>query len=339
MLESEGLQYISTPRPSGWGGAAIIVNQEMFKLEKLDICIPHKLEVVWGIIKCKDERANFKKILVCSFYSPPNSKKNIKLTDHLISSLHMLATKYPEAPIIMGADKNKMDIQPLLNCGLRLKNIVDIGTRKGSILDVIITNIPKYYNSPIVVPPVPCDDPANGVPRDHWVPICYPHTDRHKAPLRRFKTITYRPLPDDGIREFGRWITSESFSGVGVNLDPTEHAQVLQNLLMGKLDQYCPTKTMRVSSQDKPYINKELKILSRHKQREYLKKGKTKKYDALKKQFTKKLKLAAQRYMRNKVDELKESQPSIAYNVLKAMGASLEIVMMDTHLFSQCTQT
>ena len=36
---------------------------------------------------------------------------------------------------------------------------------------------------------------------------------------------------------------------------------------------------LRVSSQDKPYINKELKILSKQKQREYLKKGKTKKYD------------------------------------------------------------
>ena len=26
MMESEGLKYISTPRPSGWGGAAIIAN-------------------------------------------------------------------------------------------------------------------------------------------------------------------------------------------------------------------------------------------------------------------------------------------------------------------------
>ena len=34
MMESEGLKYISTPRPRGWGGAAIIANQEYFKLEK-----------------------------------------------------------------------------------------------------------------------------------------------------------------------------------------------------------------------------------------------------------------------------------------------------------------
>ena len=47
----------------------------------------------------------------------------------------MLSSRYPDAPIIMGADKNKMDIKLLLNCGLRLKQLVDVGTRNGVILD------------------------------------------------------------------------------------------------------------------------------------------------------------------------------------------------------------
>ena len=64
----------------------------------------------------------------------------------------MLSTKYPDAPIIMGADRNSMDIKPLLNCGLRLKQLVDVGTRNGKILDILITNIPQYFNSPIIVP-------------------------------------------------------------------------------------------------------------------------------------------------------------------------------------------
>ena len=98
MLEGEGLKYISTAHPSGWRGAAIIVNQEKFVLEKLNIIIPHNLEVVWGLMKCKAKEAKFKQILVCSFYSPPNSKKNLKLTDHLVSTLHMLSTKYPDDP-------------------------------------------------------------------------------------------------------------------------------------------------------------------------------------------------------------------------------------------------
>ena len=72
MLESEGLKYISTPRPRGWGGAAIIVNQEKFVLEKLNVVIPHNLEVVWGLVKTEAEDAKFKRILVCSFLTPSN---------------------------------------------------------------------------------------------------------------------------------------------------------------------------------------------------------------------------------------------------------------------------
>ena len=63
MLETDGLKYISTPRPNGWGGAAIIVNQEKFSLEKLNIYIPYNLEIIWGIMKAKDERATFKRII------------------------------------------------------------------------------------------------------------------------------------------------------------------------------------------------------------------------------------------------------------------------------------
>ena len=47
MLQMEGLKYISTPRTTKrGGGAAIVVNTEKFSLEKLEVNIPHKLEVV-----------------------------------------------------------------------------------------------------------------------------------------------------------------------------------------------------------------------------------------------------------------------------------------------------
>ena len=175
MLETDGLKYISTPRPRGWGGAAILANQEHFKLEKLAISIPHNLEVVWGLLTSKSVKAKFRKILVCSFYSPPKSRKNQKLADHLVTTLHMLVTKYTEAPIIMGSDKNSMDIKPILNCGLKIRQVVDVPTRNGEILDIILTNIPQHYNSPVIIPPVPCDNPEDGVPSDHWVPVLPTH--------------------------------------------------------------------------------------------------------------------------------------------------------------------
>ena len=80
-------------------------------------------------------------------------------------------------------------------------------------------------------------------------------------------------------------------------------------------------KTMRISQQDKPFINLELKKLNRRKQREYSKNGKSEKYKTLASKFKVKYKAAAERYIRNKVDNLKEAQPGRAFGILKSMGA------------------
>ena len=332
MLEMNGLKYISTVRPTGWGGAAILVNQEKFSLEQLNISIPHNLEVIWGLLKVKAENAYYKKIIVCSFYSPPKSRKNSKLTDHLVTTLHMLKTQYPDCPIILGADKNDMDIKPLLNCGLKLRNIVDLPTRQGKILDILLLNIPQLYNCPIIIPPVPCDDPTSGKPSDHSVPVSYPHTDRSKPPARRYKTVTTRPLSVTGMTQFGNWIVREplkftkddilpSSANPSPSLSPSNHAKMLEDLLTKKLDEFLPQKIFKVSSQDKKFINFELKKLHRQKQRQYQKNGKCEKYDQLKATFDVKYREASAIFLRDKVDSLKECEPGKAYKILKNMGA------------------
>ena len=320
-METEGLKYFSTPRPGGWGGAAIIVNQKKCTVEKLNIFIPHNLEVVWGMLRHKDAEAKYKRIIICFFYSPPNSKKNLKLTDHLVTTLQMLHTQYPDSPMMLGADKNNMDIRPLLNCGLRLRQVVDLPTRNGVILDIILMSIPQLYNAPVIVPPVPCDNPSDGVPSDHSVPVCVPHTDRTRPPVRRFKTVTYRPLPESGMREFGSWITAETFSTINDDISPSSQASALETLLLSQLDKYCPKKTMRIGPQDKPWINFELKVIKRRKMREWNKSGKTPKYVKLDEKFKLKYNAAAKKYMQSKVEALKESQPGKAFSIFKSMGA------------------
>ena len=139
LTELYGLKYISTSRKPNskgisYGGAAILVNLEKFSCDKIPIHIPQNLEVVWGLLRPKNPGAKFKKIIVCSFYSPPNKQRNSKLADHIVGTLHMLAANHPGSAIILGADKNYMDIRPILNCGLRLRQCVDKPTRQGSFL-------------------------------------------------------------------------------------------------------------------------------------------------------------------------------------------------------------
>ena len=212
-----------------------------------------------------------------------------------------------------------MDIRPILNCGLR--QVVDLSTRQGRILDIIIMNTIMYYNSPIIAPPIKPDNPLKGKPSDHWVPVCTPHTDRHRPATRNFKIIKYRPLPESSVRKFGEWIVKEGWETIEENSSPTQQVAEFERLCQDKLNQFCPEKELKLSSQDKPFITAELKMIDRKKSREYTKRGKTKKYKELSAEFDSKYKIAAQKYLEKNVQELKESKPGQAYNTLKKMGA------------------
>ena len=326
MLEMSGLKYMSCSRPPNskgvcYGGAAIVVNLEKFSCEKLKVNIPNNLEVVWALLKPKNLSAKFKKIIVCSFYSPPSKKRNSKMADYIVSTLQMLCSKYPQCGIILGADKNYMDIRPILNCGLRLRQVVDQSTRQGAILDIIIMNLSGFYNCPIIAPPIQPDNPSKGKPSDHSVPVCSPHTDRYSAARRNFKVIKYRPLPDSSVRKFGEWIVTEGWESVQDNLSPTEQVAEFERLVQDKLNQFCPEKELKLSSQDKPFITAELKVIDRRKSREYNKRGKTKKYHDLAHKFEEKYRYEAKKYLDKNLDALKQTKPGKAYSILKKMGA------------------
>ena len=203
------------------------------------------------------------------------------MADHLVSTLHMLVAKHPDSGIILGADKNKMDIRPLLNCGLKLRQVVDKNTRQGSILCIILMNTFQYYKSPIIAPPIEPDDPSSGKPSDHSVPVCIPHTDRYTRPERSYRVQKYRPLPASGVAKFGEWIMNEDWDSISVRLSPTEQVSMFEHLVQLKLDQFCPEKVIKLSSQDKAWMTGELKQIHRRKSREYIKTGKSKKYKEL----------------------------------------------------------
>ena len=113
-------------------------------------------------------------MIVVSFYSPPKSRKKSKLLDHIMTTLHILLTKYPKAGVIIGADRNDLNISSLLMGIPRVRQIVTENTYENKVHDIIITNLHQFYLPPVVVPPVNPDDPNKGAPSDHSVPIATP---------------------------------------------------------------------------------------------------------------------------------------------------------------------
>ena len=204
MFETKGLKYISTPRNQNQrgGGVGIVADTTKGALRKIEVPIPFKLEIVWGLFRPRDT-CHYKDIIVVSFYLPPKTKKKPKMFDHISVTLHQLLYKYPAAGILIGADRNEFDISPLLSITPRLVQMVNQPTRGNKILDVLISNMSNLYACVEIHPPV-VPDIAGHSPSDHSVPVAYPLSDQSLESSRSYKVKKYRPLPQSGINDLGK---------------------------------------------------------------------------------------------------------------------------------------
>ena len=127
------------------------------------------------------------------------------------------------------------------------------------------------------------------------------------------------------MRQFGEWIVTEGWEGVRGDSSPSEQVDIFEQIIEEKLNKFCPEKSIRLSSQDKPWVTGEIKAIDRQKSREYNRRGKTLKYKKLAKEFEQKYKKAeAKKYLSKNVDDLMECKPEQAYNVLKNIDSNID---------------
>ena len=233
-----------------------------------------------------------------------------------------MLTKYPRAVLVIGGDRNDISISTLLDSISKLRQIVTRNTCNGKIFDVLLINIPEQYPPPTIVPPIPADDPSRGCPSDHSTVVSTPLSNTGICKnIHEYTTKVSRPLPNSGIIEFGQWITRENWDCLDNDDSPDQQVEALQNLMTEKMDYIFPTKTVRITQKDLPFLNAELKKLDRLVKKEYNKKGKTDKYENMKACYDEKMKKAALDHLDKNVRTLKESDPGKAYATLKKMGA------------------
>ena len=169
-----------------------------------------------------------------------------------------------------------------------LHQFVRIPTHGRKVLDVVLTNIWRFYNDPIIVNPVPVDDPSKGVPSDHLGVVVKPIVNPEQPPLRRKHTFSFRPKPESRLREYENSICHMSLDFMSPTLSSTEINQKFQDKMSDMIDQQFPLETMTVTDSDQPWITSNLKKLKRSRQREYCRHGKSHKYWDLKRKFIQK---------------------------------------------------
>ena len=97
LLEIKDTKYFSTARPGNkrGGGAAITARGNKFFISKLNIEIPKPLEIVWALLRPKTIIGGVSKIIICSFYSTPKSRKKSALIDHMAITINKPKVTHP----------------------------------------------------------------------------------------------------------------------------------------------------------------------------------------------------------------------------------------------------
>ena len=216
------------------------------------------------------------KIISCCFYSPPRSKLRSNLVDHISLTLQQLLSAHPDAGILISGDRNSLDIPTLLNIDPSLRQLVKKATRGQSILDIILSNLWRFYDEPEIVPPILPDNPNKGVPSDHSGVVATPHTNPNQPHLRSKIVKTIRPLPESLITVFGQNLENEDWTSLALMESSSNMVKHLENIFERLVSSTFPERTITIYPDDKPWFTEKLRKIKRERQRLYNKEGKRK---------------------------------------------------------------
>ena len=320
MLEMRGIKYISTPRPGTkrGGGAAIAVKLTNFNISKLNIAIPGGLEIVWGLLRPNIVTGSISKIIMCCFYSPPRSRKKNVLIDHLTVTLQSLLKIHPCAGVVISGDRNDLEISAILSIDPSLRQTVRHSTRGEKVLDIIVTNLSRFYSEPVIVPPLHPDTPGQGAPSDHRGVVATPYNNTSHIQSTK-QRINIRPLPDSLLQVFERKLKMQEFNFDDcMSID--EMINRYENITNELLNQTLPEKQVIVNPEDRPWFTEQLRKLKRMRMREYNKHGRSTKYSELSSSFNEKFHTEYLKYLNRVKLEVTDGTRGSIYPVLKKLG-------------------
>ena len=129
-----------------------------------------------------------------------------------------------------------------------------------------------------------------------------------------------RPLTTSGLEKFRVWIQSQDWADI-INLKSVDDkADALHSMVLSRLDEFCPEKKRKLSSDDCPWFTEQLKKLDRKKRREYNRNRRSQKYLRLKRIFDRKVLKEKKLFKSRMIDEVMNAHDSQWYSAFKRIS-------------------
>ena len=208
-----------------------------------------KAEVLWYKIDRNRLPRGFSYLIIGVVYHPPSADDNY-MNNYLLNCLSFIESEFPNAAILIVGDFNRLDISQL-ETQFNLKQIVKFNTRGERTLDLIITNLSNFYQSPVRFPPF-------GL-ADHFTIVTKP-TLRPRTVTRKL-FVQVRDLRVSSKVALGRYLSSIDWSVLDNLVSCQSKLDFFTNILKAGIDTIMPLKTVRIHINDAPWMTAQLKDL------------------------------------------------------------------------------
>ena len=235
------------------GGVCIYIREE-FQCFRLNAFESDNAEVLYIKIRPRRLPQGIPCIVVKTIYHPP-SNNNSSMIDYLVNSLSAIESEISNCGIILAGDLNHLDTTSIKR-QFRLKQLVDFPTRGRNTLDVILTNMPTFYEKPVKSSPFGLSDHCT---------ITISPISKTKGDNKPVKIVS-RDLRPSKKDQLGRYLSSIDWT-ILASIDLVEDkAKLLEDYVTIGLDNIMPIRTITVHSKDAPWMTCELKSQIRKRQ-------------------------------------------------------------------------
>ena len=269
-------------------------------------------------------------LIVGALYRPPRS--TMEHLDEMCNQLESLATKYKKAALWLGGDLNLPDIQwktqtvignanssainqrflhCLQHCGL--DQLVDFPTRQDTTLDLFLTNRPSLVNKCTAAP---------GVADHDMVLITTSATAKRNKPIQH-KIYLWKKADTENMKDKLQKFRDKFLQDFNINSPVEEIWSSIKTNLLGIQEECVPSKTSS-KRYSQPWVNTDVKRMTRRKNKSYRKARKTGKskdkarYQHLKQEAKKTCQRAYDDYIRNMISPEATSNPKRFWSFIKS---------------------
>ena len=318
-----GMNLVRLDRKHGTGGGvALLINSKIpFKVRDDLSC--SLFECIWITVRPKWLPREISRISVCCVYLPPGQSEMDHFYDYLYQCYDKLCSESPNSAFIIAGDFNPMSTgfqSRRLKIHCNLKQVVKEPTRKNNILDLIFTNIAKFYVCPDTLAPLSSSD--------HNIVIWKSKKTSQGTNKGKTVKVKVREIKQTNTNRFGFFLENFDWNQVLWEEGVDKKGQTFLECTNSMINQFFPEKTIRRHSNDKLFITNKIKALIAKRDKAY-KSGKSELYKSLRNQVSIEIKKAKSSFYDEKIRPKQSASPKSWWKkIKKIIGKKKDVVSL-----------